>query len=97
MIPLFHNMTKERLFFSKIQKLIEKFYERPLRNDLTFNEIQKISEHYGCKVISGGNHMKVAHIPSGTIIPIPRHGNCVKEAYIKQLCDLFDSIEPKEE
>ena len=57
---------------SKIQKLIEKFYERPLRNDLTFNEIQKISEHYGCKVISGGNHMKVAHIPSGTIIPIPR-------------------------
>ena len=76
---------------SKIQKLIEKFYERPLRNDLTFNEIQKISEYYGCKVISGGN------IPSGTIIPIPRHGNCVKEAYIKQLCDLFDSIEPKEE
>lgn len=82
---------------SKIQKLIEKFYERPLRNDLTFNEIQKISEYYGCKVISGENHMKVAHIPSGTIIPIPRHGNCVKEAYIKQLCDLFDSIEPKEE
>ena len=33
--------------------------------------------------------MCVIHKPSNTIIPIPCHGKCVKEAYIKQLKDLF--------
>ncbi len=36
--------------------------------------------------------MKVVHPPSGTVIPIPRHGKAVKEAYIKQLKNLFDQI-----
>ena len=36
--------------------------------------------------------MKVVHRASGTVIPIPRHGKAVKEAYIKQLKTLFDSI-----
>lgn len=78
---------------SKIQKLVNKFFERPLRNDLTFDEVCKISEHYGCTVLAGGKHIRIAHIPSGTIIPIPRHGKCVQEAYIKQLCNLFNMIE----
>ena len=35
---------------------------------------------------------KIVHVPSGTVIPIPIHGKNVKEAYIKQLKDLFDLI-----
>lgn len=36
--------------------------------------------------------MRVVHVPSGSIVPIPRHGKCVGEAYIKQLKDLFDRV-----
>ena len=37
--------------------------------------------------------MKVIHIDSGTVIPIPRHGKCVGEAYITELKKLYTLIE----
>lgn len=76
-----------------IDKRLRKFYKKPIPNDITFDEVKAISEHFGCIVIGGGNHMKVVHRASGTVIPIPRHGKTVKEAYIKQLKNLFDSIQ----
>ena len=36
--------------------------------------------------------MRVVCPENGAIVPIPRHGKTVEEAYIKQLRDLFDSI-----
>ena len=81
---------------SQIEKLRKKFYSKPVRSDMTYDEIIKLSESYGCKVISCGNHpIKVVDKESGTVIPIPRHGNCVKEAYIIQLRELFDTIEAR--
>lgn len=77
---------------SQLQKLIAKFYSKPIRNDITFAEVETLAAAYGCIVKSGGKHMRVVHIPSGSVIPIPRHGKTVGEAYIKQLKDLFDSI-----
>ena len=82
---------------SHAQKLIEKFYSKPIRNDITFCEVEAIASAFGCSVLSGGKHMKVVHAPSGSIVPIPRHGKCVGEAYIKQLKDLFDRIRAFEE
>lgn len=77
---------------SRIQKLKKKFYEKPIRNDMTFDEIRVLAEAYGCVVRPGGKHMRVVCPENGAIVPIPRHGKTVEEAYIKQLRDLFDSI-----
>lgn len=79
---------------STIQKRLEKFYRKPIPNDITFEEVETIAKHFGCEVITGGNHSKkIVHRPTATVIPIPIHGKCVKEAYIKELKDLFDKIE----
>ena len=79
---------------SKEEKLIEKFYKKPIPNDITYEEVARIAGYFGCTVLIGrGKHsMKVVHKESGTVIPIPKHGNHVKEAYIKQLKDLFNQL-----
>ena len=79
---------------SKIEKLKKKFYEKPVRNDITMAEVVKLAGYYGCEVLTGGNHqIKICHRESGTIIPIPQHGSTVKEAYIAELKILFSGIE----
>ena len=83
---------------SRIEKTIKKFYRKPIPNDITYEEMERVAKHFGCIVESkGGRHpLKVIHIPSGTIIPIPTHGSTIKEAYIKQLKDLFDIIKEED-
>lgn len=81
---------------SQIQKLKEKFFSKPIRNDMTVEEVKRLAEYYGCKIVYGGNHqMRIADIESGRVIPVPDHGKCVKEAYIKELKDLFIEIEER--
>ena len=77
---------------STIETKIQKFYRKPIPNDITFNEVETIARHFGCKVSSGGKHSKIVHSKSGTVIPVPKHGKHVKEAYVKQLKQLFDTI-----
>ena len=78
---------------STIEKRIKKFYSKPIPNDITFEDIEALATYYGCQIRTGGNHSKkVVHVPSGTVIPIPIHGKTIKEAYIKELKKLFDSI-----
>ena len=79
----------------QIEKLRKKFFEKPVRNDITFDEVEKLSTFYGCIVKkSGGKHpMKVIHVGSGTVIPIPKHGKCVGEAYVSELKALYTLIE----
>ena len=67
-----------------IDKRIAKFYRKPVPNDITFADVEALAEHFGCEIISGGNHSKkVVHRSSGTVIPIPMHGKCIGEAYVK--------------
>lgn len=83
---------------SKIEKLKDKFFEKPVRNDITINEAIKLAKAYGCEVVAGGNHqIRICHRATGTIIPLPRHGNTVKEAYIAELKILFEKIENSKE
>ena len=79
----------------QIEKLKKKFFEKPVRNDITFDEVEKLSAFYGCimKKSCGKHPMKVIHIGSGTVIPIPRHGKCVGEAYVAELKKLYALIE----
>lgn len=81
---------------SQLEKLKRKLREKPTRNDMTYEEIERLARHYGCIVKTGGKHpIIVVDKESGRIIPVPAHGKCVKEAYITQLKDLFDEIEAR--
>ena len=78
---------------SQIDKLIAKFYEKPVRNDITHGELEKIATYYGCVIMARGKHQKaIVDVKSGTVIPIPCHGKSVKEAYIIQAKELFEKI-----
>lgn len=77
---------------SKFDKAYSKFTQKPIPNDITFDEVMTIAKHFGCEVKGGGKHPKVVHRESGIIIPVPKHGKCVGEAYIKELKELFDFI-----
>ena len=78
---------------SQIEKLKEKFYRVPIPTDIRIDEVIKLSGSYGCQVKTGGNHqVSIVHKETGTVIPIPCHGDVVKPAYIKELKDLFNRI-----
>ena len=79
---------------STLEKLKAKFNEKPIPNNISFDEVERLAKSYGCGVVSGGKHSKkIVDVPSGTVIPIPMHGKYVQEAYIKELKDLFAEIE----
>ncbi len=88
--------TGEGEIMSTLDKLKAKFNEKPIPNDISFEEVERLANAYGCRVISGGKHSKkVVDVPSGTVIPIPMHGKYVQEAYIKELKDLFAELEAR--
>ena len=79
---------------STIDKLKKKLNEKPVRNDMTIDEVVRIAMAYGCEIKTGGNHqIRIVHKPTGRVIPLPRHGKEVKEAYIIELKELFNEIE----
>ena len=81
---------------STIGKLIEKINKKPIPNNITFDDIERLARYYCCIISSGGKHSKkIIDLASGTVIPIPMHGKYVQEAYIKELKDLFAIIEQR--
>ena len=81
---------------STLEKLKEKFNEKPIPNNISFDEIERLAKSYGCGVAAGGKHSKkIVDVTSGTVIPIPMHGKYVQEAYIKELKVLFAEIESR--
>lgn len=78
---------------SKIDKLLAKFYRKPIPNDITYEEMIQLAKYFGCRIGGGGKHsLHIVHPSKSWVIPIPTHGNTVKEIYIKQLKEMFDSI-----
>lgn len=85
---------KGREQVSQFEKLRAKFYKKPIPNDIRTDEAITLAKAYGCEIRTGGNHqVKVVYRPTGTIIPLPQHGDTIKEAYVKELKQLFDKIE----
>ena len=79
---------------SRIEKLKQKLYEKPVRNDMTTDEIIRIARAYGCEILTGGNHqIRILHRETGRLIPLPQHGKTVKEAYILEIKEMIDEIE----
>ena len=88
--------SEEGETLSTLEKLKAKFNEKPIPNNITFDEVERLANSFGCRVVSGGKHSKkVVDVPSGTVIPIPMHGKYVQEAYIKEMKDLFTEIEAR--
>lgn len=78
---------------SQLDKLLAKLYKKPIPNDIRVDEVEKVVKAFGCIVVSGGRHqMKIVHKPTGTVIPIPSHGDSVAEAYIKEIKEMLDKI-----
>ncbi len=78
---------------STIEKRINKFYQKPIPNNITFEDAEAVASYFGCTIKTGGKHgIKVAYTPLGIVIPIPKHGKYIQEAYVKQLKDLFEII-----
>ena len=51
---------------STLEKLKKKFFEKPVRNDMTIDEVIRLSESYGCMIMTGGNHqIRIVHKPTG--------------------------------
>ena len=78
-----------------IEKKIQKFYKKPVPNDITYAEMKAVAEYYGCIVENSRRSKHSFHViyPSlGVSIPIPVHGKTVKEAYIRELKKLFEKI-----
>lgn len=83
----------KKRFYEYNRKRLKKFYRNPIPNDITFDDVRVLASYFGCEIVTGGNHsQKVVHKSSGTVIPIPMHGNCIGEAYVKELKNLFDQI-----
>ena len=78
---------------SQLDKLLAKLYKKPIPNDIRVDEVEKVVKAFGCVVVPGGRHqMKIVHKPTGTVIPIPSHGDTVAEAYIKEIKEMLDKI-----
>ena len=90
--------------FDFFKEFDEEIYDE-ITNEVLFNmwndscipniqsEIEKIVKAFGCITVSGGRHqLKIVHRPTGTVIPIPSHGDTVAEAYIKEIKALLDKI-----
>ena len=80
---------------STLQKAIDKFFRIPIPNDITYDEFFLIAKHFGFERVTGngGHGVAIRHTQTHKKIPIPIHGNTVKEAYIKQLKDAVAEID----
>jgi len=86
---------------SKLHKILERIKKKPPRNDIEFDELEKVYEYYGFIKREGkGSHVVFTHSiykELNTVVPRP-HGNNkeVKRVYIKILQEFIEYIENKE-
>ncbi len=81
---------------SSIDKLRKRLYSSPTPKDLTLDEILRLAKYYNCYVRTGGNHQKtIVSKATGMIVPLPQHDKEVKQAYVRQLRELFNDEEMK--
>lgn len=77
---------------SKDDKLLKKFLEKPVRNDISIDEITAVAKVVDAEIIRGGKHSyHFVHRKSNTVIPIPIHGKTVKAVYIRMIAKIIES------
>lgn len=77
---------------SKEEKLINKFLEKPVRTDITFDEVKKLAKIIDAEILVGGKHsFHFVYKNTNTLIPIPVHGKTVGAAYVNQITKVIES------
>lgn len=77
---------------SKDEKLINKFLEKPVRTDITFDEVRKLATIIDAEIVAGGKHsFHFVYRKNNTVIPIPVHGKEVGAAYVNQISKVIES------
>ncbi|RLA73160.1 MAG: type II toxin-antitoxin system HicA family toxin [Epsilonproteobacteria bacterium] len=73
---------------SKIDKLLKRFLELPVRRDLTFSELDRLFSACGYQKIEGsGSSVKFYHPEQDSLINLhkPHPGNILKVYLVKQI------------
>lgn len=80
---------------SKKEKLIEKFMTKPLRNDLTYEELEKLFEMFGYMKKEGkGSRVRFSNRETGDIFAMhkPHPGNILKSYVVKEVYEKLKEI-----
>lgn len=80
---------------SKKVKLREKFFENPIRDDITFEEVKTILFQYGFSIArSNGSHNIFVHESGFELPPIVTvSGRYIKKAYVNVIRDAINRVE----
>ena len=82
---------------SKNEKLLKKFLEKPVRTDITRDEIKKLAKIINAEILTGGKHsIHFVDFKTNTVIPIPVHGSVVGAAYINQIAKVIEEHEKED-
>ena len=79
---------------SKIEKLIAKIENYKSGNKVEFSDLEKYLKHFGFKK---KNQNGTSHDLLNRPFPIPKHGNSVKEVYVKKAVELVEEINFRKE
>lgn len=84
---------------SQFEKAWKKFNRKPIPNDITYDELFYIVTKFGFEVDKGdGKHpLKIRYRKLGIKLPIPVHGNHVKEAYIQEVKRAIEQVQETED
>jgi len=80
---------------SKKEKLIEKFMAKPLRKDLTYEELEKLFEMLGyIKKEGKGSRVRFSNLEIGDIFTMhkPHPGNILKSYVVKEVYEKLKEI-----
>ena len=81
---------------SKIEKLISNYKSG---NKIEFSDLEKYLKYFGFKKKNqnGTSHVIFTHDLLDRPFPIPKHGNSVKEVYVKKEVELVEEINYRKE
>lgn len=84
---------------SKIEKLIAKIENYKSGNKIEFSDLEKYLKYSGFKKKkqNGTSHVIFTHDLLDRPFPIPKHGNSVKEVYVKKAVELVEEINYRKE
>ena len=82
---------------SQIDKLIKKIENYRSGDQIRFSELEKYLTYYEFIIKShkGTSHVIFKHKLLSRPFPVPKHGNIVKAAYVKQAIELVEEIKNK--
>ena len=78
---------------AKVNKLLDKFLEIPIKSDLTYKELETLLIKFGFEKIEGsGSRVKFIKDNTPIMIHKPHPGNILKRYVVKQLQEILRGL-----